>query len=158
MTRLQSNQRMWLRLFVVLILLLIVCIPIMYFAGPMRLSILVFLIGNMGGYVSAHRGLAKLSDTELEELSSTWPAFVLPPFIGGILSLVLYLLFLSNILAGEMFPRFESDPIVPIGLDSLFAHHAVGAANYAKLFFWSFVAGFNQKSVIDVVHAVQRHV
>jgi len=123
--------------------------------GPGRVGVLVFLIGNIGGYVSVHRGLAELSDAEIVELSASWWGIVAPPFIGGVLALALYLLFLSNILAGDLFPRFIPDKLAAKGVESLADQHAVGMADYAKLLFWSFVAGFNQKYVVDIINSVK---
>jgi hypothetical protein len=132
-----------------------VCAVFFFYGGAGRVGVLVFLIGNIGGYVSVHRGLADLKDAEVVELVASWWSIVAPPFIGGVLALALYLLFLSNILAGDLFPRFEPDTNAPQGLESMVAHHAVALTDYAKLLFWSFVAGFNQKYVVDIIESVK---
>lgn len=155
MTRQQALEIVWRRLFVIFVLLLAVIAAITFFAGDMRVSLLLFFIGNIGGYVTIHKSLANLKDGELIELSASWLGIVVPSFVGGILALVLYLLFLSNILSGEIFPQFAADDNVPKGVESIFAQHATGMSEYAKLFFWSFVAGFNQKYVVDVIDSVR---
>ena len=116
---------------------------------------MVFLIGNIGGYVSVHRGLSELKDEEVVGLSSSWWSIVVPPFVGGVLALAMYLLFLSNIVGGDLFPKFEPDANSPKGLESILTQHADGMASYGKLFFWSFVAGFNQKYVVDIINSVK---
>lgn len=50
---------------------------------------------------------------------------------------------------------FPADSDAPKGLESLVAQHAEGMSAYAKLFFWSFVAGFNQKYVVDIINSVK---
>ena len=154
MTRQQALNEIWKRLILVLCMSMVVCAVIFFFGGTGRVGTLVFLIGNIGGYVSVHRGLASLNDTELVGLADSWFAIVVPPFVGGVLALALYLLFLSNILAGDLFPRFVPDGSGRGGLQSLVAQD--GELNdYAKLFFWSFVAGFNQKYVVDIIESVK---
>src|SRR5262249_47269456 len=96
MTRQQALQVMWRRLLIVLATFVAVCAVATYFAGAMRVPVLVFLIGNIGGYVTIHRSLKDLTDAELIELSTSWLGIVVPSFVGGILGLVLYILFLSN--------------------------------------------------------------
>jgi hypothetical protein len=35
------------------------------------------------------------------------------------------------------------------------AQHGKEMTDYAKLLFWSFVAGFNQKYVVDIINSVK---
>jgi hypothetical protein len=156
MSRQQALNEIWKRLLLVLCASMGASVAVFFFySGAGRIGILVFLIGNIGGYVSVHRGLAELKDAEVVELVASWWAIIAPPFIGGVLALALYLLFLSNILAGDLFPRFEPFANAPQGLETLVAHRAVALADYAKLLFWSFVAGFNQKYVVDIIESVK---
>jgi hypothetical protein len=58
---------------------------------------------------------------------------------------VLYALFISGLFSGEMFPTTVVDEgIVPEDFKAIFHQHANGQAEYAKLFFWVFRAGFNR--------------
>jgi hypothetical protein len=154
MSRQQALNEIWKRLMLVFCLAMGICAVMFYFGGAGRVGTLVFLIGNIGGYVSVHRGLGALKDTEIVELSASWWAIIAPPFVGGILALALYLLFLSNILAGDLFPKFVPDGTGSHGLEQLFAQDG-GLTDYAKLPFWSFVAGFNQKYVVDIIESVK---
>ena len=131
------------------------CAAFFFLANIGRVGTLVFLIGNIGGYVSVHRGLGELADADVIALSDSWWAILAPPFIGGVLALAMYLLFLANILAGDLFPRFIADADAPDGIESLVAQHADGMSAYAKLFFWSSVAGFNQRYVVDIIDSVK---
>ncbi len=155
MSRQDALKLMWGRLLSVFVLLLVVCVIVAKYGGELRCSVLVFLTGNIGGYVSVHRSLGALGDGALIELSGSWLAIVVPSLVGGILAFLLYFLFLSKILAGELFPKFEADDNAPHGFESLFAQHAVGMSEYAKVFFWSFIAGFNQTYVVDIINSIQ---
>jgi hypothetical protein len=145
----------WQRLFIVLIASMAVGVPVAYFAGNMRVPIIIFLVGTVGGYVSIHRSLGNLTDAEVIGLSTSWFGIVLPSFVGGVLGLLLYAVFLGRLLGGDVFPSFDFEP-GRTGLDALFDQHAKTGVDYAKLFFWSFVAGFNQGYVVDIINSVKR--
>ncbi len=158
MSRQQALNAIWKRLMLVLCILMGICLVFFFFGGAGRVGTLVFLIGNIGGYVSVHRSLGALRDGEVVELANSWWPMIAPPFVGGVLSLALYLLFLSDIIAGDLFPDFA--PYVPeSGKEIRGPEHLVyqdgGLDDYAKLFFWSFVAGFNQKYVVDIIESVK---
>lgn len=155
MTRQEALNTIWQRLFIVLCSSLLCCAIVLLTAGVARVGIIVFLIGNIGGYVSVHRGLTELKDDEVTGLSSSWWSIVVPPIVGGVLALVMYLLFLSNILGGDLFPTFEADADSPKAIDSILTQHADSMASYGKLLFWAFVAGFNQKYVVDIINSVK---
>lgn len=171
MTRQHALNNIWKRLLIVLCAALAGGVAVFfgeYFSEVHgHTAILVFLIGNLGSYVSVHRGLGDLKDAEVVELSSSWWAIIVPSFVGGVLALVLYFLFMSGILGGDMFPHFVQHKLVinDKGLNQcvevnegvllLMAQSAGSMADYAKLFFWSFVAGFNQKYVVDIINSVK---
>ena len=155
MSRQQALNEIWKRLLLVLCLSMGICAVFFFYGDTGRVGVLVFVIGNIGGYVSVHRGLANLNDGETVELAASWWAIIAPPFVGGVLALALYLLILSNILGGSLFPRFEPLPGARSGIFSLVDQHADGLTEYAKLFFWSFVAGFNQRYVVDIIESVK---
>ncbi|MCD4674935.1 MAG: hypothetical protein K8S18_02935 [Desulfobacula sp.] len=81
-------------------------------------------------------------------------SIIVPSLVGGILAIILYLLFLSGIVAGDLFPVFIPDEDVRTGFDSIFDQHAKEMKDYAKILFWSFVAGFNQKYVVDIINSI----
>jgi hypothetical protein len=156
MTRQQALDKIWKRLLIVFCATLAACVAV--FSVPLhpRVGILLFLIGNLGGYVSVHQGLGDLKDAEVVELSASWWAVILPPFVGGVLAVVMYFLFLSEIVQGTLFPAFEPKEGARKGIESILDQQAKGdMKDYAKLFFWSFVAGFNQKYVVDIINSVK---
>lgn len=156
MTRQQALRIIWRKLLIVFLVLIALSVVAVYAGGDVAVIALTFLTGNIGGYVGIHRNLAGLSDAELVELSETWLGLVIPSFVGGLLACVLYAIFISGLIAGEMFPTIVADTgLAPDGFKAIFHQHAQGPAEYAKLFFWSFVAGFNQKYVVDVIDSIK---
>ena len=152
MTRQEALQKLWQRLFLVLAAMLSLAIGVLAIGGDSRTGVLIFLLGNIGGYVGVHKSLADLKDDEVIQLSASWWAILAPSLVGGILAEILYILFLSNLVAGDIFPKFKPDNTAQEGLGSLMAQHAVDMPAYAKLFFWAFLAGFNQKYEIGRAH------
>jgi len=73
--------------------------------------------------------------------------------VGGILALLLFVLFLSGLLSGQLFPHFVPDAPDQTAKDlsSVFTAHGEHYQEYAKLVFWSFVAGFSERFVTDVI-------
>ena len=148
--RQDSLNIIWRKLLIFFIALLGLSVAISLKVGPFRVLELVFIAGNIGGYVGVHRNLSNLSDIEVAQLSSSWLGLIVPSFVGGILACVLYLLFISGIISGELFPKIIEDSVgkgikQPESFDIIFHQHADGASEYAKLLFWTFVAGFHQK-------------
>ena len=156
MSRQQALNRIWKRLLLVLCFSMGLCAIFFFpYEGDGRVGVLVFLIGNIGGYVGVHRGLRDLQDAEIVELAASWWAIIVPSFVGGVLALVLYLLFLSDIFGGGLFPQFKPNEGARSGIYSLVDQKANGLTEHAKLFFWSFVAGFNQKYVVGIIESVK---
>ncbi len=164
MSRQKALQTIWLRLFVIFLSLMCVSILCALFAKysvwDFRCSLLIFFSGNVGSFVGIHRSLNQLNDDDLVDLSSSWLGLIVPSFVGGILAFVLYMMFLGNIVSGVLFPTFvpNADYVAKgvTNIEALFYQHASnGLPDYGKLLFWSFVAGFNQKYVVDVIDSVR---
>lgn len=119
--------------------------------------IMVFLFGNVGGYISVHSKLKNVSDEELGELADSWLGVVVPSFIGGVLAVVLYLIFIAGLLEGDLFPNFEPDADAneASGFTKLFEQHGVHGSDYAKLLIWSFVAGYSERYVVNIIESFQ---
>lgn len=123
---------------------------------------IVFGLGALGSFVSLQRRLKSLADDDLILLSESLLGAWLSPIVGGVLAAVLYCLFISGLLSGELFPTFceavntkYSDPFYNTCLPSTFKMllecQADAPADYGKLFFWSFLAGFSEKFVVDII-------
>lgn len=160
MDRQESLTVIWRKLLLIFIALIALSVGLALKTGPFTVPELVFITGNIGGYVGLHRNLNSLSDIEIMQLSSSWLGLIVPSFIGGILACVLYLLFISGIISGELFPKIVADSVEagvsrPQSFEIIFQQHADGVAEYAKLLFWAFVAGFNQKYVVDIIESTK---
>lgn len=70
--------------------------------------------------------------------------------MGGILALLVYVLFLGKLLQGELFPDFKADKDAAEGFASL-CDQGGDFTDYGKLLFWSFVAGFSQNFVTNLI-------
>ncbi|HWR01254.1 MAG TPA: hypothetical protein VN371_05275 [Chlorobaculum sp.] len=128
----------------------------LFFGLKLMLSWLCFCCGLTGGFVSIQQRLRKLGDEELELLSKSWFQVLLIPIYGGIFSLVLYVGFLSEIIKGSLFPQFSILPFsaVPTTEDAIrFLQTTCPASgqDLAKFLFWSFVAGFSERFVPQLI-------
>ena len=130
---------------------------------------MTLLMGIIGGFVGLQRRLKHLSDDDLSLLANSWVYVLLSPLVGGVLAVIIYILFISGLLQGDLFPDFaadESRPSLPTdekspvikepvttsnNLSSLFAIHGVTYKDYAKLAFWCFLAGFSEKFVTNII-------
>ena len=116
-----------------------------------------FGCGLVGGFVSIQQRLKKVGDEELYLLSKSWFQILLIPVYGGIFALVLYLGFLSKVIEGPLFPHFASPPFsepIPTSEDirNFFAQtYPATGADLAKLLFWTFVAGFSERFVPQII-------
>ena len=113
----------------------------------------VFFVGFVGGFVGLQRRLKSLPADELTLLANSWICIVLSPIAGAILAELVYVLFISGLLAGDMFPQFVADSGTPthFGFRSVFQVHCPSPSDYAKVVFWSFVAGFSERFATNIV-------
>lgn len=121
----------------------------------------VFLCGLIGGFVSIQQRLPQIDLDELVELSRSWFSILLIPVNGGIFALVLMLLFLSGIIEGTLFPRYEHYPIDHENIVSSFKTWLTetfpeDGSDVSKLLFWSFVAGFSERFVPQIIRKVSK--
>jgi hypothetical protein len=121
-----------------------------------------FGCGLLGGFVSIQQRLKKFGDDELDLLSQSWFQILLIPVYGGLFGLVLYVGFLSGIVEGSLFPHFAIPPFstpMPTTEDMRnFCSQTYPAtgADVAKFLFWSFVAGFSERFVPQILDQTQR--
>lgn len=109
-------------------------------------------VGFIGGFVGLQRRIKQMSDDDITLLAHSWVYICLSPLVGGILAMLTYVLFISGLLAGHLFPKFVPDASAPSveGLGAIFQIHGE-AADYAKLMFWCFLAGFSERFVTDII-------
>ena len=116
-----------------------------------------FVCGIIGGFVSIQQRIKRVSQEELELLTKSWFQILLVPIFGGVFALVLYVIFLSGIISGNMFPQFyvpEPSNGVPDNqfMIALFTQtYPMTGQDFAKFLFWSFVAGFSERLVPQII-------
>ncbi|MDF2155027.1 hypothetical protein [Vibrio sp. CAU 1672] len=117
------------------------------------LVLLVFAAGLLGGFVSIQQRLPKISAKELSVLSSSWISVTLIPINGGIFALVLMLSFVGGIIQGELFPVYHDLNIANADDFSewLKRGYPVSGTDVGKLLFWSFVSGFTERFVPQII-------
>lgn len=118
------------------------------------LVLLVFMSGLLGGFVSIQQRLPKISLEELRVLSGSWVSITLIPINGGIFALVLMLMFIGHIIQGQLFPVYAKDVAIAGMVDFkiwLLDTYPSTGPDIAKLLFWSFVAGFSERFVPQVI-------
>jgi hypothetical protein len=120
-----------------------------------------FGCGLIGGFVSIQQRVRNFGDEELDLLSQSWFQILLIPVYGGIFALVLYLGFLSNIVEGPLFPHFAGPAFtqpIPLSQDvaAFFTQtYPATGPDLTKLLFWSFVAGFSERFVPQILDSAQ---
>lgn len=158
-TRQNALEIIWSRMAIILMGLVAVGVPALKLCpSDYVVVITLFIVGNIGGYVSMQRELASYTNNELVQLSTNKLCLILPPLIGGILSILMYVIFLSDLVDGALFPTFIADAGLDIekaGFGSIFDQHAESQSDYAKLIFWGFVAGFNQNYVLNTIESLR---
>lgn len=131
----------------------------LYFKQRLMISWLVFECGIIGGFVSIQQRLRKIDPEELKLLSESWATILVIPIYGGIFSLVLYVLFLAGLVQGHLFPSFYiPDFSIPPSTEDVVSFlsqtYPSQGSDMAKLMFWSFVSGFSERFVPQIIHKV----
>ena len=130
--------------------------------GVITAPIAAFSAGVIGGFVGLQRRLKGMSHEDLDLLAHSWVYIWISPMVGGVLAVVLYVLFVSTLVAGDLFPSFKPYEAGPATDDtpltsadqkgfSLIFNVQGGTVDYAKMVFWSFVAGFSERFVTDII-------
>ena len=125
------------------------------FEGIVTAPLAAFAAGIIGGFVGLQRRLKSLSEDDLVLLANSWVYVCISPLVGGVLAVVLYVLFISTLVTGDLFPKFGPDTVGSgvsdgKGFSEIFNVHGQ-AVDYAKMMFWSFVAGFSERFVTDII-------
>jgi hypothetical protein len=132
------------------------------YGKKLMISGLVLGCGLLGGFVSIQQRLRKIGDEELSLLAQSWFQILLIPVYGAIFAGLLFVAFLGNIVEGQLFPKFA----YPAFTQPMPTHEDIRAflsnidpasgADLAKLIFWSFVAGFSERFVPQIIEDKER--
>jgi len=131
-----------------------------YFNERLMMTWLGFLCGIIGGFVSIQQRIKGVSDEELSLLTKSLFQILLVPIFGGVFSLVLYCIFLAGFISGNMFPEFyipeptNSVPDDNFMIEFFTKTYPLTGQDFAKFLFWSFVAGFSERFVPQIVSNV----
>ena len=121
-------------------------------SGARVLALAIFTVGVVGGFVGLQRRLKSMSDDDLTLLANSWVYVCLSPLAGGILAVVIYILFISGMLTGALFPEFTPDDSTKsAGMSVLFDFHCSTPEDYGKALLWGFIAGFSERFVTDII-------
>ena len=120
------------------------------------LALAVFTCGLLGGFVSIQQRLPKISIEEMRTLTKSWLSITLIPINGGIFAIVLMLMFMGGIIEGVLFPGYPDIKIDSTGDFYTWVNNTypTSGKEIAKLLFWSFVAGFSERFVPQVIRKV----
>lgn len=144
------------RLFISLAVLFTIALSIAFLIPESRyiVPLIVIVSGMIGGFVGLQRRLKELTITDLTLISNSWIYTSLSPLVGGILALILHILFLSGLISGDLFPHFLPDEKAETvtSFISIFQQHGNEPKDYAKLIFWCFLAVFSERFVTDVIN------
>jgi hypothetical protein len=130
-----------------------------FFEKRLMISWLAFECGIIGGFVSIQQRLQKIDHEELALLSESWTSILVIPIYSGIFASILYVMFLAGILQGSLFPeffiqKFSEPPTTKDVFTFLTETYPRQGSDIAKLIFWSFVAGFSERFVPQIINKV----
>jgi hypothetical protein len=128
--------------------------------------ILVTLAGMLGAFFSALTRLYNVDQLSLALISPTvsrlngWHLLMysfVPPVVGAIASVVLYIGFVSGLVDGGVFPKMscKGDGKTCTQLvEVLNDYGPTGANDYGKVLVWAFIAGFSERFVPDILQSL----
>jgi hypothetical protein len=128
-----------------------------------RVTILMVVAaaGALGGFVSALRRLyvfQRIFPVNFFKKHKVDRYLVIysmiPSLVGTIAAVALYLIFASGLVKGDLVPQFHLSPGSPRPDDFqnfVFNWQPVAPADYAKALVWSFIAGFSERFVPDLL-------
>jgi len=118
--------------------------------------------GALGGFVSALRRLYAFQRILPANIFKTWHKVdlyliiysMIPSLVGTIAAVVLYLVCASGFIKGDLFPQFHLSPVNLRSDDfqNFVANwQPVAPVDYGKALVWSFIAGFSERFVPDLL-------
>jgi hypothetical protein len=126
----------------------------------------VALAGILGAFFSALTRLHRVDQLPLALMSDTVLGLnglhlvvysVVPPVVGAIAAVVVYLGFISGVIDSSVFPKLVCKAATKTCNDLVQVLNDYGpekAADYGKALIWSFFAGFSERLVPDMLQAV----
>jgi hypothetical protein len=126
-----------------------------HFHTAIAIASCVVYWGIIGGFVSSQRRMQSIpadGDPLISVLGLDDAGYYLwlSPLLGAVFAVILAWMFMGGIVQGALFPSFGPPPKGEGWFSDLFSWQSLqGPAEYAKLFVWSFLAGFAERLVPD---------
>ena len=131
--------------------------------GRLTIGVTVLVAGAGGGFVSSLRRLHCFEDIfprrEYVHLFRKFNFYVIaysliPPIVGAIGAIIIYLLFAGGVLTGDLFPKFVcTEGHTCTDFHGFVAYWAPADAQAnAKAIIWGFIAGFSERLVPDILN------
>jgi len=122
----------------------------------------ILFAGSLGGFVSAQQRVRKMprrggSIMDLIALSPSGPPHSVAPAVGAVFALILYMLFVSQIITGTLFPAITTVSTLSTFVQFISNTGPTAGVDWAKLLVWSFIAGFAERLVPDTLHTLAAH-
>ncbi len=115
--------------------------------------------GAFGGLINNYMRSSLIPTTKDDTTKVELTAFriYMSPVIGALLAVALYMVFLSGLVSGELFPQF-SQASEQLKDPKHFMRSMLSATNgdLAKALFWSFIAGFSERFVPTLLSSAVR--
>ena len=120
--------------------------------------------GALGGFISALRRLYAFERVIPADILAAWPRkanvyiivySLIPPLVGAIAAVTLYVIFAAGLVQGDLFPKFSLSTIYPrcdSFWDFVYNWEPNSPAAYAKALVWGFIAGFSERFVPDILN------
>lgn len=128
----------------------------------------IALSGALGGFISALSRLYGLKDLPalllqenvrlVKNLHVAMYALI-PPVVGMVGAVVLYIAVAAQLLDGELFQNFtclDENGRCPTGMYGLMQYGPEGVTDYAKALVWAFICGFSERFFPSVMEALSR--
>ena len=130
-------------------------------SAPPSLLLVVALAGCLGGVTNNYRRLqAPAVVRQLEEGDRSGKVFyqcLMSPLIGALFAIVAYLLFLTGMVEGALFPSFQGRDVKYENVFAFFdAIKPAAHADVAKALLWAVVAGFCESFVPNYLEKLAR--
>jgi hypothetical protein len=128
--------------------------------------VVVALSGMLGAFFSALTRLYRVSELPLALISETVLELkgvhlmmysLVPPIVGAIASVVIYVGFVSKLIGGGLFPEMACKSTANKCTEFVQVLNDYGpkeAVDYGKVLIWAFIAGFSERLVPDMLQSI----
>lgn len=113
------------------------------------LTLAIFITGAGGGVINTYFRLKNVAPVDVN-INAILQVYI-TPIIAGLLGWICYAFFLTEMLKGPLFPDFTGKNLPYTDLSSVFTIVPLTTLDAAKALLWSFVAGFSEKMIPNIL-------